>query len=287
MNLIEILERYRVEHRKHGEHHHCSEGWVQVDCPSCSPNSGHFRLGFSLTSGAANCYVCGRQPAGSVLAALIDLPVRQAWAILGKAEQAPVAKKIRGKLKLPTFMGELENVHKNYLRKRKYDPDELSEMWKLKGTGKTSSHPWSIVIPITLNGKTVSFTTRQLHDHGIRYKSAGPSEEEFSHKELLFGEEHCDNAVIVVEGPMDVFRIGYGAVCTFGLTYTRSQLMRLSRYYRRVICFDNSNEAQKTANRLADELSIYPGETIRVELTAKDPGEAGDDEIKQLRRLLK
>ena len=134
----------------------------------------------------------------------------------------------------------------------------------------------------------MSWTTRQLHDRGHRYTSAKPGEEAVPHKELLYGEWMCRNAVVVVvEGATDAWRVGAGAVATMGLSVTPAQVEKLSRYYRRVICFDSTGDAQRRASKLADRLACFEGETLIVRLDAADPGSAGVHEIKQLREYLR
>jgi DNA primase len=93
------------------------------------------------------------------------------------------------------------------------------------------------------------------------------------------------HAVIVCEGPIDAWTIGPGAVATCGLGYTRSQLMELSQFPVRVVCFDREPAAQKRARRLARQLQVFPGETHVVELeTGKDANECQRNEIMELRK---
>ena len=87
-----------------------------------------------------------------------------------------------------------------------------------------------------------------------------------------------------MEGPTDCWKIGAGAVCTFGLAWTPAQLARIASYPTRVICFDNEEEAQKQARVLCAELEPFPGRTINVCLEAKDPGSAQKEEIQCLRK---
>lgn len=286
MLLTQLLQEAGIDYREHGDHAHASEGWIQTDCPLCSPNSGHFRLGFNLTNLAASCWVCGKSNAGEMLAALTGKTRKAAWFALGKVDRLGVRRKARGKLKLPSRCGPLLPAHKSYLDSRGFDPYELVRLWGLMGTGYDSSLPWRIVIPVTLDREIVSFSCRDLHDKGQRYRNARPEEEAVSAKDCLFGEEYVTNAVIVVEGFFDAMRVGPGAVATMGLSVTDSQVRRIARYMRRVVVFDNSPDAQSRASRLADELSLYPGETYVVEIDSKDPGCCAEEERDYLRGFL-
>lgn len=287
MTLTELLDDCGVDYREHGDHHHVSAGWVGLDCPDCSPGSHRFRLGVNTRTMAASCYVCGKVNLGEALAGVTSRPIKECWGLLGKVERVEGPRKTPGNLVLPTRVGPMLPAHVRYLKGRKFDPDEIAAVWGVGGTGGDSNYPWRLFIPITRDGEVVSWTTRELHDRGKRYHSAGASEEKVSHKTLLYGEENCVNAVIVHEGATDAWRTGPGAVATMGLTVTASQVRRIALYPRRVICFDNSPDAQRRASRLAEQVSVYPGETLVVCLNAADPGSAGVSEIKKLRRLLR
>ena len=106
-----------------------------------------------------------------------------------------------------------------------------------------------------------------------------------SEKDILFGAEACTHTAIAVEGFFDMANVGPGAVCLFGLAYTQKQVNLLSQYPRRIICFDNSPDAQRVASRLAGDLAVFPGTTEQVVLDADDPGEASRDEILELRKF--
>jgi DNA primase len=143
-----------------------------------------------------------------------------------------------------------------------------------------------LFIPIILQGAEVSFTTRAIHDNGLRYISAAESEEAVSHKEILYGEEHCAQTVVVVEGPLDVWAGGPGFACTFGTAFTPAQLLRISRYPRKILCYDSGDSAGELAVAgLAAALAVMPGTTEIVKLhTGKDAASADYDEIIELRR---
>ena len=82
-----------------------------------------------------------------------------------------------------------------------------------------------------------------------------------------------------------MFRIGYGAVAILGLGYSQSQFHRMTRYPRRIVCFDSDPPGQRRAKRLCRELDAYPGETMNVCLDFPDPGSASVKEIRMLRAL--
>ncbi len=168
------------------------------------------------------------------------------------------------------------------------NPGALESIWHVQGITLSRKVPWRLFIPIEMNGFTVSWTTRSISDTTVpRYINATPKEEKLNPKSLLFGEDHVTHGVIVVEGPFDVFKIGKGAVATMGVGYSQKQVARIAKYPLRVICFDNEREAQARAERLCRDLEVFQGETIKVNLSSKDPGSASDKELEKLRRLIR
>jgi hypothetical protein len=287
-SIKDVLDELGVDYREHGDHPHATEGWVNVNCPLCSP-TGHFRLGFSLTSNGASCWSCGKQSAGEMLGLLIGKPAKVAWAMLLKGRQPAggLTKKARGRLKLPTGCGPLLPAHRQYLTKRGFDPQELEEVWGLMGTGAASNRPWSLVFPVKEDFETVSFFTRKLHDKGTRYLSAKQEDEAVSAKELLFAEDMAVNAVCVCEGAFDAIRIGPGAVATMGVAVSSSQVRRLTKYRRVVVCFDSDNDAQRRAEVLCGRVATFGVEVVNVRVSGKDACVSSDSEIKEIRGLLR
>jgi DNA primase len=195
------------------------------------------------------------------------------------------AERLAGKLKIPPGVGLLAKAHRKYLQGRGFDPDRIARLWGVQGIGIAARYSWSLFIPIQYRGETVSWTTRSIGDKGKRYSNAPVAEEAIPAKELLYGNDLARQCIIIVEGPADAWAIGPGAVATMGLNYTPAQLNKMIKYPVRVVCFDSETQAQWRANRLADELARYSGETHRVKLeTGKDAAEADSDEIAELRK---
>jgi len=68
---------------------------------------------------------------------------------------------------------------------------------------------------------------------------------------------------------------------------TKAQVGKMSKYPVRVVCFDNTKDAQHQAQILCDDLMAFPGDTFRVKLeTGKDVAEADEKEVQVLRRYL-
>lgn len=284
MTFNDLLEKYSVESAPEG-HHHTTSGRVQLDCPLCSPGSHRFRLGFSSRKKSFNCWSCGFLPLIPTLMQLLKEPYTKCKEIasaLDGTEEAEVS--LRGTLEIPYGVGSLLSGHKKYLRSRGFDPEELEKLWDIQGIGVAPKLSWRIFIPVHLGEEVVSWTTRGLTDKEPRYISAKPSQERLGLKEVLYGNQYFGPSLIVVEGPLDVWRIGPGAGATFGKTFSRAQVNLISKFPTRVICFDA--DAKDQAAKLCSMLNPLPGNTWNVCLDSKDPGSATEKEIKRLRKFL-
>jgi hypothetical protein len=283
----DLLDSLHVEYRTEG-HEHCRPGWIQFDCPFCSRGWRHFRMGYNLHGRYVNCWSCSRHGLDETLRELSGLSWRDVRALVGNLpRQLSSRPSRRGKLAFPAGLGELLPPHEAYLRGRGFDPEVISKVWGVRGIGIAPRLQWSLFIPVVYRGEVVSWTTRAIGEKvGRRYRSAADDKEAMNHRELLYGGDLVRGSVIVHEGPTDVWRTGPGAVATMGQAFTPGQVRRLSRIPRRVICYDNSAEAQERARALADALMVFPGSTVNVVLDAKDAAEASAHEIEQLRRMI-
>jgi hypothetical protein len=284
--IIEFLEKYGVEHSttdKHSRH-----GWVQCSpCPTCQ--SSKFHLGIKLDGTRSSCYKCGSFQTAKLLKQLTDAPWSEIKALLGDSRFVPdEPEKVYGGYKPPKDLGPLGPGHRKYLIGRNLDPDELAVNWGIQGTGPFSEYPHRVFLPISRNGKPVSWTARTvLKGVEPRYQTAQDHQKSYSEKKLLFGQDKFKgNAVIVTEGPFDAINLGFGAVALLGLAYNNEQLHLLSRYARRVIALDSSDEAQRVADKLCEDLAVFPGETIRLVVDAKDPGSADKSEVESIRKFV-
>lgn len=272
-----------------GTHYHVREGWYALDCPHCSPNAGKFKLGWNASGRGMSCWTCGPQRAGEALVAASGKGWAEVLALLGELPCIAFRRQERpqGQLKVPTGVGNLLPAHERYLRNRGLNTDYLAKIWGIQGIGLASRLAWHLYIPIQVDGKTVSWTTRNLGEHGLRYHAARTDEEVLPAKSVLYGAGLAKHAVIVVEGPVDAWRIGPGAVATLGVNYSKAQLYKIAKYPRRVICMDAEEPAQKQARKLCEALAVFPGQTTNVVTDSKDPGCAPERELNQLRGLIR
>lgn len=289
--VTDILDEYHVQWQD-SAHHHVRDGWVGVDCPICSPSSGKYRLGFSLTSGAASCWMCGPLRPAEMLAKLCRISLRQAIGIYRDLTLTGSAKKtepaVLRELKRPSNVNDLHPVHKEYLNSRGFRWQDIVYMWDVQGITIDATYGWRIYIPIYDRfGREVSWTTRSTNPtHPRRYMAAPEDWEAYPSKRLLYGEHLVHTpAVVVVEGATDVWAIGPGAVGTLGIAVTDFQLQLIAQYPSRTIVFDKAKSAQRRADHLCQRLSDLPGHTQRVRLVSgDDPATCDPAEIAELRQ---
>jgi hypothetical protein len=292
MDIKDFCKHLSLEIRREGEHHHCTQGYIQFDCPNCSPKSGRFRLGWNLEGHFFSCWQCGH------------LPVLETWHRLSRVPRGELVRclkdithaynykerKLPGKLVIPKGLGPLQTPHLKYLINRGFrNIKDMIEKWQLQAFDHTNPRlAWRIFIPVIYDGEVVSWTTRSISDkQSNRYITAGPGEQMFSIKSLLFGADHCTNTVIVTEGPMDAMKLGPGAVALCGMTWTRSQLLAISKFPKRYIVFDGGHEATQRSKTLATELSVFPGSTAWIGLKpGEDPASLPKEKLQDLRKLL-
>jgi hypothetical protein len=288
--LTEVLDEYRIHYCRHGESKDVRTGWIGLHCPWCGRPDHKLYLGWHLTRHFFTCWSCGYVRTWDTLAEVLHVGKSAAGRLLNGLDRLgreETEERPRGRLVMPSGVGPMQEAHRDYLRSRGFSPERLEQLWGLDGIGIAPRLQWRVFIPIIADGRTVSWTTRAIGDRvEPRYVSANPEEESIPHKTICYGQDYARHAVVVHEGPADVWATGPGAVALMGLTFTPKQLLWLSRIPQRYVCFDAEPAAQRRAQRLIDALSALPGGTASVVLDAKDAGSASPREIRQIRRLL-
>ena len=289
MEFEQILKDNNITYVTAGQHRHCRTGWIQFDCPFCGQGTHKYHMGFNLEYHITNCWRCGGHSVIDTLKELLGAPFHTVKELLKDIPKAKVQQTIQttGKLKLPDGLKPLQKQHKKYLKARGFNPAELETLWKLQGTTIHADLSWRLFIPIHVGDQIVSWTTRSISDNAQRrYIGASKEHEAINKTQVLYGEQYCRHAIMICEGPADVWKIGPGAVATMGLNFSAAQIEAMLKYPTRIICLDNEKKAQARAEVLADMLSVYEGNTFNVQLDSKDAGSATKKEINRLRKLI-
>lgn len=258
-----FLKEYNIDATQ--QHPHCTPNRINIHCPFCK-GSRDYHLGIHITHAYGNCWRCGPHSMAEIIRSVLNVTWREAYNILEEyADIRDVKVRVKAKtinhnkkLILPAGIVELNSTHASYLQSRNFNPQITSNIWGLRSTGVIGEYKHRIFIPITYRDEVVSFQGRTPYEHvGLRYKTCEKHHEKIHHKHLLYGSDKVtDSTIVVVEGVTDVWRLGPGAVCTFGLSYTREQVYLISRYKNIFILFDNEPAAQAKAEKLANEVAF-------------------------------
>jgi hypothetical protein len=257
-----------------------SRGWINVKCPHCGDHGTH--LGWNTEKEFFSCFKCGSHRTVDTLKKLLNLEPWEARDMMKKyggakdrlPDRPKVQPKIRSACKLPYGTKKMGEIHRRYLRGRGFDPEALEKTWDLKGTGGVGEYKFRIIAPVLFDGKMVSYQGRDVTDlQKPKYLSCHDKEAARPLKHCLYGLHlvPTKSIVVITEGVADVWRLGPGAVATFGTAVTREQISLLKEFERRLVFFDPG--AEKEATVLAETLSGFPGSTDLLELDEGDPGE--------------
>ena len=300
MSIIDLYQDFGIQTADEGSKH-SRPGWVNTTCPFCVGNPGE-HLGAHINSGRFSCWRCGWKPTDKALAKLLGMSTKEVKPLIRKykvtssiVSKAPSQnKKIQFKPhRLPSNTGPLEKSHKNYLIKRKFDPDKLEREWGLLGTGPVSfldqiDYKHRIVAPILWEGGPVSFQARSISSKStLPYIACPRHREEILHQHILYRqpEEHGEIG-ICVEGITDAWRFGSKAFAVFGIEYTNQQMRAMSKIFKRIfIVFDDDPQAITQGKWLKEDLK-FRGVEVHQEIIQGDPGGMDQDEadyfVKQL-----
>jgi DNA primase len=298
---LAYLQSRRVRYFTEGKN--TQGGWVSLNCPFCSDHSNH--LGINLESKGISCFKCGES--GKIFKLIMKLercdfaraltivsefsrhtylpPIGQERDIralsreYGKTTKALRPESVRSELTKPVI---------NYLRKRRYLPRKTFKKYKLGSFGPVGRYKYRLYIPIYLDGRLISFTTRDMtgkqkipYLHLPRIRSA------VFPKDTLYNIDNArEDTALVVEGPFDAWRFGDGAVATFGTIFTHSQVKLLSRFSRRFIMFDAEPEAQKLAEELAYTVAGDGKHTEIIKIPEGDPDNITTNAVNYIKRQL-
>lgn len=188
----------------------------------------------------------------------------------------------------PDGTGPLLDPHKQYLKRRRFDPDFLEQKYGLRATGWTGDYAYRIIAPIYYQGVIVSYQGRDWTEKAEkRYKACPIPQEMVHHKDILYNLDNCQREIgLVVEGITDVWRLGDDVCATFGTKWTIAQAnILVERFSRVIVLFDPEQEAQMHAKALANILSGRGVTATNLRLHVDiDPGEFTPEYVEKLRK---
>jgi len=302
MGIEKLLQDYGIPYVTESEHHHSTAGWINIHCPFCH-GSKNFHLGINIYQPmVSHCWRCGGHSTATALARILNQPVEKMKLLIQEYVGPTVTTRKKAEeprvsilpIKFPQpYFERLNEAGKKYLEGRGFDPEKLEKKWKLKQTGPVSfldKIPYGnrIIIPIRWGGELVSFQTRDITGKAEqRYLACPMRREVIHHKHIVYGKEEKWSkhpALIVVEGVVDVWKLGSSAVATFGTSFTMEQVLALAKIHDRFfIVYDNEPQARQQARKLAVKLKAL-GKKVFIETVDTDPG---DMKIEDSRHFVK
>lgn len=294
-DIIDFLEKNNIKYWTEGKN--SSPGWVQIRCPFCEDESNHG--GIHINQGNYNCWKCGSHPMIRVIQKLLNAPSREAYKIwrrhnkeISLRPRKRASRNLINRVKLPISCKKMGSNHRNYLLGRNFNPDYLESKYRLMGTEGIGNYKHRIIIPIFYQNRLVSYTGRDITDkQEERYKSCPSREAIMPIKETIYEIDNCLDSCVIVEGAIDQWRLGRGAISTFGIKVTYSQILQISKKFRKNIFILFDPEAQEAAQRLGNILENVSGPEARIEILSLegkgDPASLSDEEAKYLMKELK
>lgn len=282
-------------------------GCITIHCPCCPPDnpdpSRHGNL--NPEDGSYSCWRCKGSHPAVVIARAGRCSVQAASDLIRKYTTGVVKPKrqavqMASSITLPGSHTPQE-IHTKYLEGRGFNVEELEFYHGIRYTGMMErwngvDWGWRVIIPVfDRRNNLVSFQGRALFKQQDPRYLFPPKERQIRDcKTLLYGAELCGNNkdLLVVEGVMDAWKLGAGAVCTFGSSVTDAQVLEMANWRRVFIAFDNEPAAIEHARDVAKQLSSLGVEAYIVNTdfglnpdgTARDIGDLPMDDARAFRR---
>jgi len=301
MNIISYLEDRGIPYASRGKN--VSSGWVGVQCPFCEDESSHCGLNVETGTGF-NCWRCGAK--GHItfyITRLSKCSPKQAQQIFldygGGVKESTTHTSVGRSFKTDnlSFNFPSKDLSKtfpseyvDYLLKRDFNPEQLIRDYDLYAGPNYGPMKFRIVAPCIEGGKPVSYTGLSIirNKEVPKYKHCPNEKSVIPIKKCLYNIDSVKDICLIVEGITDVWRLGQGAIATFGIEFSIDQVAEIIRkgVLKAVIFFDAEPRAQERAEKLAGYLShyIHRVENFCLEKAGSDPAELSENEVVEIRR---
>lgn len=243
------LEDKGIAYATSGEN--ISPGWIGMNCPKCYDTKNHF--GINLRNKLYSCWRCGTRGNPFTLVQMIEgindsreiqLILKKYFGDVSVVEDIPYP----DNLILPSefvFMEDWLRTQKEYsdkgwslsheqwaaahvlayLQVRGYPVEETIHKYKLMWTGILGRWAFRMIIPVFMNGHMVNFAARAVSGQEPKYKNCPNARAPMPINDTIYGYDDFGEGEtwVLVEGPLDKWRLGKGAAAIFGLTLTSAQ----------------------------------------------------------------
>lgn len=286
MKIEELYKNFGIDYiTEEDSHKHARPNWVNCACPFCIGNPG-YHLGWDLIQNKYFCWRCGgsNKFPDLVISKVLNISQYKAKELIQQYGGSAVAKKRKKDLtkkefQLPSLSKPLTVSHIKYLKGRGFDAEKLVKDWKILGTSQYSvidkiDYSRRIVIPFYWDNEIVSFDTRDITNrHKYKYRACPKEREIIEHKAILYGrQEYWGTTGICVEGPTDVWRMGFHSFAVSGIEYKPKQIRQMANHFKRIaVVFDDDPQAVQQARKLVSDLKFRGVDAFRVDIEG-DPG---------------
>jgi hypothetical protein len=277
-----------------------TRGWINIRCIFCGDDSNH--LGISPNR-LFNCWKCGKKGGIRFLIQNLEGGISEAEAnsiVLSfqelSAEEEIISCDNNENLTFPSYVSNLNDIHKIYLGDRGFDPEFIEEKYSLKGSWAIGEVGWKyrIFIPIMKAGIMVNYVARDVTgEQPSKYRNCPNKTAMVETKHCVYGIDNVKGKTIVItEGIFDAWKLGDGALSINGMEWTKRQLLEIRALEpdKIIVMFDSEDLAQKKAKQFSMELgSICKRGTsvISAKLNGfKDPAEIPKENISAVRKEL-
>ena len=294
-DILSFLSEYSIPYKSSGKN--VSTGWVEVKChaPLCNDPSEH--LGINLSSGSFHCWKCGNK--GNFYTLVSQLTKERRNKIeeivahfqigLATKKQEHIKKTIQEENILPKVLTKLPNLHKEYLIERGFDPKEIQREYKIVAQYHTGDYSYRLIIPVFVEGKMVTFTSRDVTgEQKLKYKSCPNEKSIIPIKQCLYNIDSVQQGgnILIVEGVFDVWRMGGSCIATFGTEVTKAQIYLLIEKELTNIYIMYDSDAYKKSEQLAYKLSPFTKKVEVIKLSKEDPANLSHQEALEIRKSL-
>lgn len=291
LDVIKFLDEYKLSYSKSGKN--IGRGWMGIKyCPFCGDKNYH--LGVHKKTANISCWKCKTK------GWFYDYVMEEFKCDRNKAKKYchpfinfnknGFDKEVLDRptrTKLPEYATkEFPQCHKNYLFNRGFTFETI-QRFDLYAVFMESMWRYRVIIPIYYDGKLVSFTARAISkEMEPRYLHSSNEISVIPVKQTLYNVDMVTDHIILCEGPTDVWKMGTGAVATFGTQFTNRQLCLLKRNgaKKATILFDPDKGGKKAARDLLTACDFIGIEANYYKLTDCDPGDLTFDEVYDLRK---
>lgn len=261
MDLLDFFDEFNVEYFKSGKN--VTKGWINVQCPFCDDQSNH--CGIRKRDLRVSCWKCGGHRFFNLITTMTGISYEEARSLRlsltreGGETNPPFTADI-GSASIVNLPPEstihFPKLHREYLRDRGFPPLKTIRKYKLRAVHTIGQYCFRIIIPVYMDRRLVSFTSRDVTDQQEpKYLHSSKQNSIIDPKNAIYNYDRIipNGDAIMVEGPADVWKMGDGCFSIFGVQHTEKQLIFLKRknIRRMFLLLDNDKEGKRTAKRMA------------------------------------